>query len=138
MTIATRDWFAGAWAIRREIDDRLSGAPGRLVGRAVFAPGDGRLDYREEGVLEFRGYLLPAERRFIWRFEAGGRVRVLFADGRAFHSFLPGHPVADHLCGEDRYAVEYRFEDDTWRSRWEVRGPAKDYVMETRYSRARG
>ena len=135
MEIATREWFEGAWVIRRRIDDRQAGSQGRLVGRAVFEPRDDGLDYREEGLLEMNGRLLQAERRYRWRFEAEGRVRVLFEDGSRFHSFFPGKPVADHLCGDDRYAVEYAFEADRWTSRWEVRGPGKDYAMETWYSR---
>ncbi len=135
MQIATREWFAGAWVVRRRIDDRLASEQGRLVGRAVFEPGADGLDYREEGLLEMNGRLLKAERRYRWRFEPEGRVRVLFEDGSRFHSFVPGRPVADHLCGDDRYAVEYAFEDDRWTSRWEVQGPVKDYVMETWYTR---
>ncbi|HUF55610.1 MAG TPA: DUF6314 family protein [Thermohalobaculum sp.] len=137
MEIATREWFEGAWVIRRQIDDRQAGERGRLVGRAVLEPSDEGLEYREEGLLEMNGRLLQAERRYRWRFEAEGRVRVLFADGSRFHSFIPGRPVADHLCGDDRYEVAYAFEEDRWSSRWDVRGPAKDYVLETWYSRVR-
>lgn len=49
-----------------------------------------------------------------------------------------------HLCGEDLYAASWRFGDDMvryegddkwWDVRYDVKGPKKDYVSETRYSR---
>lgn len=134
--MATQSWFEGAWTIRREIV-HVGGPTNRFVGRAVFRTDGEGLEQGEEGLLEVAGRLYPAERRYLWRFEADGRIRVLFDDGRAFHSFRPGQPVADHLCGDDRYAVAYAFGDDGWTSRWEVRGPRKDYVMTSSYRRVR-
>jgi hypothetical protein len=55
--------------------------------------------------------------------------------GHPFHDFRADRPEATHLCGEDRYRVSYEFGEDTWLSRWGVKGPAKDYVMTTRYRR---
>jgi len=60
---------------------------------------------------------------------------VRYKDGRPFHDFLADRPEATHVCGEDRYRVSYDFAADTWLSRWQVSGPAKDYVMTTRYRR---
>ena len=55
-----------------------------------------------------------------------------------------------HLCGQDLYSASWRFgrgvfsEDDDeegkgdvwWEVRYDVKGPKKDYVSETRYVRA--
>ena len=61
---------------------------------------------------------------------------VAFADGRPFHPLVLDGPV-EHLCGEDRYAGEYRLLDpDTLAVRWCVTGPAKDLEIETTYRRA--
>ena len=129
--------FAGRWRIERAIDDRLSGIPGRFEGTAVFAPEGAFLRYREEGLL-FPGAAPPmaAERQYLWS-EAGGRIRVAFADGSPFHDFAPADPAATHFCAPDRYAVRYDFSRwPGWTAEWTVSGPRKDYTMISRYQRA--
>lgn len=136
MRIATEGWFEGLWRVARIVvgaDGRVTAA---FAGACRFAPeGDG-LVCRETGVLRHAGGRFPAERVTLWRFPGAGRVEVRLADGRPFHAFDADRPEAVHLCGADRYAVAYSFGDDRWLSRWVVRGPAKDYVMTTRYRRA--
>ena len=127
--------FAGDWRIARVIEDRLAGRAGRLDGAARFVPDDGGLVCDERGTLRFAGAPpLQAERRYLWR-ASGGRIAVLFADGRPFHDFAPADTAtATHDCPPDAYAVRYDFTAwPDWTATWDVTGPRKDYRMTTRY-----
>jgi hypothetical protein len=133
---ALQDYFAGRWQMIRIIENVPEGVIGEFWGEARFQPDGTGLTCREEGVLRFRGEDYHAERVSLWRFPGGERIEVRYEDGRPFHDFVLDDPQAVHDCGEDRYRVAYEFEGPTaWVSRWEVRGPAKDYVMSTRYRR---
>ncbi|MEL6219526.1 MAG: DUF6314 family protein [Pseudomonadota bacterium] len=131
-------YFAGAWQMVRIIENISEGVIGEFWGEARFE-GDGQgLICREAGVLRFRGADYHAERVSLWRFGDEGRIEVRYEDGRPFHEFAFDDPQAVHECGEDTYTVSYDFEGPTgWVSRWEVSGPAKDYMMTTRYRRGR-
>ena len=83
----------------------------------------------------FRGADYHSGRVSLWRFPGPSQIDVRYEDGRPFHGFLVEAPQAEHLCGDDRYRVSYDFGPDTWLSRWEVDGPAKDYARTTRYRR---
>ncbi|MEL6477417.1 MAG: DUF6314 family protein, partial [Pseudomonadota bacterium] len=113
------------------------GVIGEFWGEAEFSPDGAGLSCFEAGVLRFKGHDYHADRRSLWRFPEGGRVEVQYEDGRPFHDFILEEPEAVHLCGEDRYRVSYDFGEDHWTSIWDVRGPAKDYVMTTHYTRIR-
>jgi hypothetical protein len=131
--------FAGDWQIGRRITDRLTGQTGQFDGIAVLSPqGTGDLRYSETGKLLWGdGPPLQADRTYLWVFE-DGQARVLFADGRPFHSFQPGISGAgtDHLCGADLYRVTYGFTDwPEWSVQWDVSGPRKDYTLVSRYWR---
>jgi hypothetical protein len=132
MTIATQGWFRGHWQMMRIIENVCSFSPDG-------ARNSGGLICREQGVLRFRGADYHSGRISLWRFPGQGRIEVLYDDGRPFHDFAAEKPEATHLCGEDRYRVSYQFDPggaaDTWLSQWDVKGPAKDYVMTTRYQR---
>ncbi|KAF3187652.1 hypothetical protein TWF788_001872 [Orbilia oligospora] len=48
--------------------------------------------------------------------------------------------IGDHLCIKDNYSARYEFEIGNgelrrWMLRYDVKGPAKDYVSETRFER---
>lgn len=102
---------------------------------AADAPQTALLICRESGVLRLGGRDYAAGRVTRWHFAEDGGVRVAHDDGRAFHAFDPASPRALHLCGDDRYEVDYDFGADSWISRWQVTGPRKDYCMTTRYTR---
>jgi hypothetical protein len=129
--------FAGRWQIARRIEDRRAGAEGRFDGEANLTATPGGLLYHERGSLTL-GAAPPmtAERRYLWSAAPGGRIAVAFDDGRPFHSFTPaGHAKATHCCAPDSYAVAYDFTRwPDWRASWTVRGPRKDYRMDTAYS----
>jgi hypothetical protein len=143
MAIATEAWFRGRWQMVRIIENVSEGVIGEFWGECGFSPDDPGdhqgLVCRESGVLRFRGTDYHSGRVSLWRFPGGGRIEVLYQDGRPFHDFPADKPEATHLCGEDHYRVSYDFgpgdATDAWLSRWEVKGPAKDYVMTTRYRR---
>ena len=119
----------------RIIENVPEGVIGEFWGECDFIPDGAGLICREQGVLRFRGADYHSGRVSLWRFPGQGRIEVYYEDGRPFHDFPTDKPVATHLCGEDNYRVSYDFGTDTWLSRWEVMGPAKDYVMTTRYRR---
>lgn len=115
--------------------DRHGRMTAAFAGTCRFEPDDEGLACHESGVLRHDGHRYRSGRTTLWRFPGSGRIEVRFADGRAFHDFTLVEPEAEHICGRDRYAVAYSFEDKSWFTRWSVRGPAKDYVMATRYRR---
>ncbi|MFV0359794.1 DUF6314 family protein [Tropicimonas sp.] len=131
--------FEGLWRLDRAIDDRRAGQMAHLAGTARLATRDGGLDYSESGVLHLPGVPpMQATRRYRWEAD-GEEIRVLFDDGRPFHSIIPAMQVAEatHWCNPDRYCVTYDFTRwPCWTSRWTVSGPRKAYVMESRYFRA--
>lgn len=131
--------FEGAWRIRREIADALSG-PGRFVGQATLTrAGPDDMLYAEEGVLTLaQGGSFAAARQYHWTEEPGaGGVRVHFADGRFFHRFdLGTRAEAAHFCDPDQYDVTYDFTNwPRWSSSWRVTGPRKDYTMQSWFTR---
>ena len=130
--------FTGHWRIERSIDDRRAGRVGSLLGQAVLSQVPEGLRYDETGLLQFPGTLpMTARRSYLWAAERDG-IAVRFDDGRAFHRIdLTGlDPQARHDCPPDTYDVRYDFSRwPDWTSVWQVSGPAKDYVMETLYTR---
>ncbi|WP_372836893.1 DUF6314 family protein [Puniceibacterium confluentis] len=128
--------FVGSWRIRRRIDDRRAGQVVQADGQAVLKPAATGLVYDEQIRLFLPGQApLDGHRRYLWRASADG-IAVLFADGRAFHAFVPDSGVASaaHWCDPDQYDVGYDFSDwPCWRSTWEVSGPRKCYRMDTEY-----
>jgi uncharacterized protein DUF6314 len=92
--------------------------------------------WTEQGHLRFGGHAGPAGRRLAIVPAADGWL-VEFADGRPFHRLDLDGGAVEHLCGEDRYAGEYRLRDrDTLDVRWHVTGPRKDLEIETTYRRS--
>lgn len=144
MTISLRDSlkledFAGVWAFSRVIQTPDGAVTGRVEGTLTLRPGEGGLVAEEEGQMRLPGAApMLTQRRSIWRTD-GGRIEVLFGDGRPFHAFDPGQqrPQAVHDCAPDRYEVVYDFSNfPVWTSIWRVNGPRKDYVMTTTHRRA--
>lgn len=134
----TLDGFVGVWTVTRRIGDATGAA--RFDGQARFTPGAGGVDYAEAGMLTLPGGQgVQAERRYRWTAQDGG-IAVYFDDGRFFHAFDPaGAATARHFCDPDTYDVAYEFGawPDAWSARWSVTGPRKNYVMTSRYARAR-
>jgi len=143
--------FAGLWRIAREIEDFAGGPNARFAGEARFTPGEaesgaegriGGLWMQECGTLRL-GESAPmlAERRYFWTEPAPGSIAVYFDDLRPFHGFTPGEgegggAAASHDCAPDRYEVRYDFAQwPLWRAEWRVRGPRKDYLSRSTFTR---
>ena len=133
--------FLGRWTIQREIIDDRANSRGRLEGYANFQMLDGwelpTMLYEERGELSLGSTgPIQAERRYLWQLHDNDSVHVLFEDGRPFHEINLSQtmPYATHFCDPDVYDVSYDLRDwPAWTCAWRVRGPRKDYRMETRY-----
>ncbi len=134
--------FAGLWRITRRIDDLRAGQVICGQGMATFAAvAADRLTCDEALTLQLPGQgTVQGQRRYLWESEEGA-INVLFEDGRFFHRIALGGLRSEdlHDCPPDLYAGDYDFSNwPLWRARWRVRGPRKDYVMVTTYSREGG
>ncbi|MGW1023431.1 DUF6314 family protein [Streptomyces sp. NPDC002577] len=140
-------FLAGSWDVDRTVRDLASGDEGHFSGTTVFGPLDGGggdadacgLLHEESGTFVWQGTPRPAERTL--RFLPGpsaGTARVRFSDGRPFHDLdlRSGRHVADHPCAADLYRGEFTaYSADMWHTVWRVKGPAKDLVLVTEYTR---
>ncbi|MGV9991422.1 DUF6314 family protein [Streptomyces sp. NPDC003374] len=133
-------FLAGRWRVERSVRDLASGEAGSFTGSTAFTALDGGgLLHRESGTFVWRGAARPAGRTL--RFLPGaapGTADVRFADGRPFHDLdlRSGRHLAGHPCAADLYRGEFTVLDaDRWRTVWRVRGPAKDLVLTTDYTR---
>lgn len=132
--------LSGRWTIERSVDDKLAKLEGRFAGAASLlpTPEPGVLHYHESGTLSFGPFEHAAERSYRWHCIAPDRARVYFHDGRYFHSLILRGTIAevDHPCGRDSYRGRYLFESrDIWRLSWQVKGPRKDYTMQSTFTR---
>jgi hypothetical protein len=116
--------------------------------------------YIESGTLKLsNGASMPAKRRYVYRYsEARDELSVWFVKpdndlevDYLFHNFTFVPPAearqtgaciarADHLCAKDMYWTEYRMPMagislHNFSAKHTVKGPSKDYVATTRYSR---
>ncbi|MFJ6835180.1 DUF6314 family protein [Streptomyces sp. NPDC091209] len=145
-------YLTGSWRVERTVRDLASDAEGRFTGTTAFGPVEDAgppaqarppapagLLHHESGTFVWQGVARPAERTL--RFLPGenpGTALVRFSDGRPFHDLdlTSGRYVADHPCAADLYRGEFTVRDEHhWRSVWRVRGPAKDLVLTTGYTR---
>lgn len=132
--------FAGDWLLERVIDDALTGERLHATGRALFARDRQGLVYDETvGMVLASGQRLHGTRRYLWRADPGGGITVAFDDGRLFHRIAPGQARCEdrHDCAPDLYVGAYDFTDwPEFRVRWQVKGPRKDYTLQTVYRRS--
>lgn len=133
------DGLEGAWDLDRTIENQA-----RMTGTAVFAPFGTMLKYREEGRMRlFGGKEFDAHREY--RFErAPDGFTVHFEEEplRLFHRVRIVSDADDfvgtatHLCMPDSYESSYCFvADGSYMIRHRVRGPRKDYVSTTMFTR---
>lgn len=121
----------GDWTLRRTVDDRLAGVTGTVTGSTTLsltAPDEVRWD--ESGTMTFDGRETPVSRTLVVRRGPDGRWTVHFADGRVFHPWSWGTPV-EHPCAPDDYTGVLAGGIERWTVRWEARGPAKDYRLDS-------
>lgn len=136
-----RGYLEGAWRVERTILDRRVGATGSFTGQALFSPSPEGLHYHESGVLALPGYEDTAERSYLYVFEDSRHCRVLFADGRPFHTLdlSRGRDKRMHCCRDDRYDGTFEAADaGTLLATWRVTGPRKNLRIESRLVRDLG
>lgn len=125
--------LVGRWALNRRVVDRGVGAYGVMVGELVVSAEAGGLRWDERGTLRWGGASFAATRTYRLR-EGGDGWEVTFADGRLFHPWRPGE-VVTHPCRADVYTGLVRIDGNGMRTLWDVRGPAKDQRLVTRFRR---
>jgi hypothetical protein len=125
--------FIGNWTILRSI--RAVGQPAATFeGQGEWIAVVTGADYVERGVLHLSGQPpMTAERRYRWDKD----LNIYFDDGRFFHQVPALGGAAAHWCDPDQYDVTYDFENwPAWSCTWKVKGPRKDYVLHSDYSKA--
>ncbi len=131
-------YLTGRWRIARTLRDERANLTGGLEGElSIQRDGEGALDWREEGRIDFGGYEGPAYRNY--RIHLGeGPARVLFEDGRFFHDLDLTRAAwrARHPCGEDMYhSLFLALSADAWMTRWRVLGPRKRQRIDSHMGR---
>ena len=126
------DFTGCLWAISRQIIDHTQDAKLTFIGRCEVSDGW----YQETGQMVLPdGQSLSSTRRYRWGATLEG-VDVHFDDGRFFHRIDLAHASAQarHFCDPDDYEVSYEFTQwPVWTSLWKVKGPRKDYEMDSSY-----
>jgi len=127
----------GRWKFSRLITDQ-----GSVEGVAYFRRTDDNpnvLFYREEGVFtSLQGIQYDISQEYEYRYSED-RIDVLFARerNRLLHSleFIgPNQASGIHLCGYDTYCAGYQFHfPDRFELQYVVKGPKKNYQIETRF-----
>ncbi|WP_395819351.1 DUF6314 family protein [Curtobacterium flaccumfaciens] len=128
----------GVWDLHRSVRDHRAGATGIVTGTTTLTRvGDGEVRWDESGVMTFDGRTTPVSRSLVLRrtsagvaHRAAGGWTVHFSDGRVFHDWVWGTSVA-HACAPDDYTGAFDGDEDRWTVRWEARGPAKDYRLDS-------
>lgn len=130
-------FLKGTWSF-----DRTIRGHGSMSGVAAFRNRTPTaLDYDESGTHAAKGGAVDFYQSYIY-VQEGGDIAVTFKDGRPFHTLTFDNAQnlltasAVHLCGDDVYRGEYVFHDnDNFSLRWDVKGPRKNYLIETNYVR---
>ena len=128
------DGLVGTWVVRRRLVDRRAGVFAAMDGDLELTRQPDGVDWVETGVLHWLGQDIEVSRRYLLR-ETDDGWWVRFADGRPFHPWTPGAPVA-HPCGPDLYRGLVTVDGpERWRMLWDVTGPRKDQRIVTRFTR---
>ncbi|MBB4682841.1 DUF6314 family protein [Amycolatopsis jiangsuensis] len=131
-------YFAGTWRLARDIAGVDGTGLGRASGQATFTLEDEVLVYHEAGQLDLGTHTGPFSRTLHYRITGAGLAAVHFDHGGFFHDLdlTTGEWVAGHPCRADFYRGGYLVLDRrSWRQEWTVRGPAKDHVITSHFTR---
>ncbi len=128
----------GDWDLARTVDDRAAGVRGTVTGCTTLTlTGPDEVRWDESGVMRFGGRKTPVSRTLLVRRGADAHWTVHFADGRVFHDWVWGAAV-EHACAPDDYTGELAGDTERWTVRWQARGPAKDYRLDSVLERRTG
>jgi Family of unknown function (DUF6314) len=135
-----RAYLAGEWRVERTLWDRASDTCGTFTGVVRYSETpDGGLFLREDGTMVWPSHTGPAFREYVLRpSDIPEAMDVYFPDGRPFHrmSFDALDNEDRHWCDPDDYKVNYSWDGpDEFSYAWDVRGPAKDLLLESRLRR---
>jgi hypothetical protein len=135
-----RAYLLGSWTVERSLWDRASGARGTFTGVVRYSgTPDGGLVLREDGTMTWPTHTGPAFREYLLRpGDSPAAMDVYFPDGKPFHrmSFRDHANEDSHWCDPDDYKVNYLWGGlDAFSYAWDVQGPAKDLLLESRLRR---
>jgi len=132
-------YFIGTWDINR------------IVGAAGIAHGIARFIQKDSNNILFREDLnviynnsskseIAYKEYLYWYNQETQKIVKKFIDNRLFyelnHDFEDRKAYGDHLCECDMYKATYTFLDEgSFILTYEVKGPQKDYVIETKFYR---
>ncbi|MFC3207509.1 DUF6314 family protein [Aquamicrobium soli] len=127
--------FAGRWAVRRKVIDRLTGAVQRFEGTALVEADR----FTEEGEVVAGSSTFVARRSYLL-FRQGWRLSLRFSNGADFIVLgLCARQTVSHRCGSDSYHGSFFFKDACrWVEFWRVVGPRKNYSSLARFDRMQG
>lgn len=124
----------GEWQLDRWVHDVLTGLSGTVTGQLTLAAERDEIAWQERGTLLWNGSWMPVSRAYRFR-RLDGRWWLCFPDGRPFHAWSPGQWV-HHPCSEDDYRGLITIDSlDSWHMQWDVRGPATQQRISTRFTR---
>ena len=142
----TLGFLLGSWRVARIIDDRRERREVTFDGTATIAelpssaasPSQRMARFEESGDVALDNYRGPSRRSLLYVQRAGEPTRIDFADGRPFADIdlADGYWATTHQCGLDLYQIAFTIiADEVLSERWQVSGPAKDYVAVTTLTR---
>lgn len=132
-------YFIGSWDI-----NRIVGPLGFAQGVAKFVPKDpNNILFREDLKVIYNHTSKPesAYKEYLYMYDQENeKIMKKFVDDRLFYELEPDFnnrkAYGEHLCDCDNYKATYTFlDEDSFILSYEVRGPQKDYVIETKYER---
>jgi len=128
----------------RDIDDRFGDRRGRATGVSDFLAAAETTDLacKDALIIDYGGNRIDGAQSTTWRFEDPAGPDLYFQDGRFFCS-ARFEKIGDawraplmHRCGDDKYDGDVIVaSENSWRLIWRVKGPRKDYTLDTRYDR---
>ncbi len=131
----------GSWKIERTITHRFPIIESyQATGSAKFSLEEVHtLHYEEE--VKLRNLrtkdVFQSTQQYVYRYDAVlDTLTKHFSDGRLFYKLEISDNGASgyHLCQEDHYSAEYLFESqENFSLTYLVKGPRKDYTMQTQY-----
>ncbi len=132
--------LSGSWNLKREISTGE-----KLIGKADFeCISKSAFLLREEGELTLKsGAQIHASRIWYWHLSVNQTLKITYDELRQqeYHLVRLKHVSdkwrgeAQHLCGSDLYSGEYLFCKKGFEIRQTIKGPNKDYMVLSHYSK---